>query len=102
MRWLVLVAVCMAVCACGGGHHGRATAAGGESGGGLANPPLTGPHRCPGKPGFTCATLVVPVDHGGQAKGSLRLAVGYASNAAAPHGVLLLLSGGPGQPGIPF
>ena len=28
--------------------------------------------------------------------------VGYASNATAPHGVLLFLTGGPGQPGVPF
>src|SRR5690348_5600038 len=102
MRWLALVAVCLAVCACGAGHHGRAPAGSGASGGGLATPRLTGAHRCPGEPGFTCATLVVALDHGGQAKGSLRLAVGYASNAAAPRGVLLFLSGGPGQPGIPF
>ena len=57
---------------------------------------------CPGTPGFTCATLIVPLDHGGQAGGSLRLAVGYASAAAAPRGVLVFLTGGPGQPGVPF
>lgn len=49
-----------------------------------------------------CATLVVPLDHGGQVRGSLRLAVGYKSSTSAPHGVLVFLSGGPGQPGIPF
>lgn len=88
---VALVAVCFLVCSCGGGgHHGGATAR------------LSGPHRCPGASDFTCATLVVPLDHGGHAKGSLRLAVGYASNAAAPRGVLLFLAGGPGQPGIPF
>jgi pimeloyl-ACP methyl ester carboxylesterase len=68
----------------------------------LAKPHLARPHRCPFEPGFTCATLVVPLDHGGQAEGSLRLAVGYTSSAAAPRGVLVFLSGGPGQPGIPF
>ena len=107
MRWLALVAVCLAVCACGGGHHSGTGAAGvaggeGEDAGGLAHPRLSGAHRCPGPPGFTCATLVVPLDHGGQAKGSLRLAVGYAGNATAPHGVLVFLTGGPGQPGVPF
>ncbi|MGZ4180523.1 MAG: alpha/beta fold hydrolase [Solirubrobacteraceae bacterium] len=115
MRWcarLALVAVCFAASACGGSHHSgattssattsSATTSSAEGGGGLANPRLTRPHRCPGESGFTCATLVVPLDHGGQATGSLRLAVGYASNAAAPHGVLVFLSGGPGQPGIPF
>jgi pimeloyl-ACP methyl ester carboxylesterase len=68
----------------------------------LAKPHLARPHRCPFEPGFTCATLVVPLDHGGQVEGSLRLAVGYTSGAAAPRGVLVFLSGGPGQPGIPF
>jgi len=92
MRWLALVAVCLAACACGGGGGG----------GRLANPRLTAAHPCPRTPGFTCATLVVPLDHGGQSGGSLRLAVGYASNASAPHGVLLFLTGGPGQPGVPF
>ena len=105
MRRLALVAVCLAVCACGGGHHsdtGTSGVAGGEGAGGLAHPRLSGAHRCPGARGFTCATLVVPLDHGGQAKGSLRLAVGYAGNATAPHGVLVFLTGGPGQPGVPF
>ena len=104
MRWcarLALVAVCLAVCACGGGHH-RGASASSVGAGGLANPRLSGAHRCPGAPRFTCATLVVPLDHGGQAKGSLRLAVGYAGNATAPHGVLVFLTGGPGQPGVPF
>jgi pimeloyl-ACP methyl ester carboxylesterase len=44
----------------------------------------------------------VPLDHAGQARGSLGLAVGYATDAVAPRGVLLFLSGGPGQPGVPF
>ena len=99
MRWLALVAVCLAVCACGGGHHGGATASGAGS---LATPKLVNARGCPGTPGFTCATLIVPLDHGGQAGGSLRLAVGYASAAAAPRGVLVFLTGGPGQPGVPF
>ena len=44
----------------------------------------------------------MPLDHAGQARGTLTLAVGAASGRAAPHGVLLFLTGGPGQPGIPF
>ena len=98
MRWcarLALVAVCLAVGACGGGHQ-RGASGSGVGAGGSANPRLTGAHRCPGAPGFTCATLIVPLDHGGQAKGSLRLAVGYAGNATAPRGVLVFLTGGPG------
>jgi pimeloyl-ACP methyl ester carboxylesterase len=45
---------------------------------------------------------VVPLDHAGQAGGSLRLAVGYTTSTDAPRGVLLFLTGGPGQPGVPF
>lgn len=99
---LALFAVCSMVCACGAGHHSSATASGGREGGGLARPRLVGAHHCPGASGFECATLVVPLDHGAQASGSLRLAVGYAGSAGAPRGVLLFLTGGPGQPGIPF
>src|SRR6478609_2117061 len=103
MRWLALLAVCLAVCACGGGgHHNGPNASGAGGGGGLAHPRLSGAHRCPGVSGFTCATLVVPLDYGRQAQGSLRLAVGYAGGATAPHGVLVFLTGGPGQPGVPF
>ncbi|NUR98415.1 MAG: alpha/beta hydrolase [Kribbellaceae bacterium] len=47
--------------------------------------------------GFTCTTLHVPLDH---SKG-LDLRVIAADNVNAPHGVLLLLTGGPGQPAIP-
>jgi pimeloyl-ACP methyl ester carboxylesterase len=56
---------------------------------------------CPGAPGFTCATLTVPLDHAAQAKGELRLA--YAvQDGDAPRGVLVFLTGGPGQPGAPY
>lgn len=102
MRWLALLAVCLAVCACGGSHHAASTTGGADSRAGFAHPRLTAAHPCRGTSGFTCATLVVALDHGGQAAGSLRLAVGYASNATAPHGVLVFLTGGPGQPGVPF
>lgn len=63
---------------------------------------LTGAHPCPGQPGFTCSTLRVPLDHAGQATGTLALAVGSADGTDASRGVLLFLTGGPGQPGIPF
>ena len=56
---------------------------------------------CPGAPGFTCTTLAVPLDHAGRAKGELRLA--YAvQDGDAPRGVLVFLTGGPGQPGAPY
>ncbi|MER6982430.1 alpha/beta fold hydrolase [Streptomyces carpinensis] len=57
---------------------------------------------CPGLTGFTCATLTVPLDHGGDVPGRLGLKVATADNVKAPKGVLLFLTGGPGQPGVPF
>jgi len=70
----------------------------------LAAPPpkLTGAHPCPGHAGFTCSTLIVPLDHSGRRPGTLRLAVAAAKHAKAPRGVLLLIAGGPGQPGVPL
>lgn len=59
-------------------------------------------HPCPGVAGFTCATLDVPLDHARPARGTLHLRVGIADNVAAPRGVLLVLAGGPGQPGLPL
>ncbi len=63
---------------------------------------LTGAHPCPHQPRFVCATLRVPLDHAGQANGTLSLAVGLAPPSRTPRGDLLFLTGGPGQPGIPF
>ena len=66
-----------------------------------AGPGLNASHACPNAPGFTCSTLTVPLDHSGHRPGTLALAVATADNANAPRGVLLLLTGGPGQPGVP-
>jgi len=60
---------------------------------------LVDPAPCPEVANFTCAYLSVPLDHRGATPGRLRLRVAVADNAAAPRGVLLLLTGGPGQPG---
>jgi pimeloyl-ACP methyl ester carboxylesterase len=68
----------------------------------LPRPLLSGAHPCRGQPGFSCSTLQVPLDHAGQAPGTLHLAVGVSTVKTAPRGVLLFLTGGPGQPGIPF
>ena len=95
--WSALVVACIGVSACGG-HH-RASSAATAPG---PSPRLARPHPCPGTHAFTCATLVVPLDHAGQTGGSLRLQVGYAPSADAPRGVLLFLAGGPGQPGVGF
>jgi pimeloyl-ACP methyl ester carboxylesterase len=52
--------------------------------------------------GFQCATLRVPLDHGGVVPGTLKLRV--ARQVRAPRGAtpLLSLSGGPGQEAVPF
>ncbi|WP_242890923.1 alpha/beta fold hydrolase [Actinomadura litoris] len=65
-------------------------------------PALTDPRPCPKQPGFTCSTLTVPLDHRAPSKGTLRLQVATGGNVTAPKGVLLFLTGGPGQPGVPF
>jgi pimeloyl-ACP methyl ester carboxylesterase len=63
-------------------------------------PTLTDPHPCPGQPGFTCSTLTVPFDHTGRRPGTLDLPVATSDNVSAPKGVLLFLTGGPGQGGV--
>src|SRR4051812_14235555 len=55
---------------------------------------------CAGVEGFTCTTLRVPLDHRQPTRKSLDLAVVAADNVGAPRGVLLILTGGPGQPGV--
>jgi pimeloyl-ACP methyl ester carboxylesterase len=71
------------------------TAAAGHTG-------LHGMHACPGATAFTCATLDVPLDHADPARGTLHLQVGMGDNIDAPRGVLVVLAGGPGQPGLPL
>ena len=58
-------------------------------------------HPC-AEAGYTCGTLDVPLDRAHPARGTLHLHVGMGNNVHAPHGVLLVLSGGPGQPGLPI
>jgi pimeloyl-ACP methyl ester carboxylesterase len=65
-------------------------------------PQLADSHPCPNAKGFTCSSLTVPLDHSGHTAGELRLAVAAADNADAPRGVLLDLTGGPGQGGVDF
>ncbi|WP_329481553.1 alpha/beta hydrolase [Kribbella sp. NBC_01484] len=50
--------------------------------------------------GFTCTTLRVPLDRQQPSGPSLDLGVIATDNVDAPRGVLLLLAGGPGQPGV--
>lgn len=93
MAAIGLLLVGLAAC---GGHH-RSTGRTGSAG-----PPsrLVEAHRCLRVSGFTCAWLAVPLDHAGSARGTLRLAVGIQEVQHPVHGVLLLLTGGPGQPGV--
>src|SRR5262245_15757264 len=73
----------------------------GTGAGAAAAPPrLTNQHPCAGMGGFTCSTLTVPLDRSGRIKGTLKLNVAGADNTRADRGVLLFLTGGPGQPGI--
>src|SRR5256714_2987537 len=62
-------------------------------------PTLTDATPCPDVADFTCAYLTVPLDHRGTVPGRLRLRVAVAGNTNAPRGVLLVLTGGPGEPG---
>ena len=79
-----------------------AVAPGGQPGAPPARPALTGAHPGPGRPGFTCSYLTVPLDRSGKVPGMLRLQVAAAGNAHARLGTLLFLTGGPGQPGVQF
>src|SRR5438094_837050 len=60
------------------------------------------PETCPAVAGYTCSTLDVPLDHSGRHHGTLHLRVGASDVVNAPRGVLLVLAGGPGQPGLPI
>src|SRR5262249_6643579 len=65
-------------------------------------PVLADSHPCSGAAGFTCSMLTVPLDPSGQVPRTLRLHVAAGNNTKAPPGLLLFLTGGPGQPGVPF
>jgi pimeloyl-ACP methyl ester carboxylesterase len=65
-----------------------------------SGPSLRDSTPCVGVTGYTCSTLDVPLDRTGRHKGTLHLRVGAADNVKAPKGVLVVLSGGPGQPGV--
>jgi pimeloyl-ACP methyl ester carboxylesterase len=110
MRRVALIAVAVAIAACGGGggggsgDTGRSTSTAPKARQPPAGPAprLTVSHPCDNAKGFTCSTLVVPLDHSGRTPGDLRLAVAAADNADAPKGVLVALTGGPGQGGVDF
>jgi pimeloyl-ACP methyl ester carboxylesterase len=113
VRRAIVIALAVAVTACGGGGGASdtATSTGTASAKAKAQqqqqpagpaPRLTVSHPCDNAKGFTCSTLTVPLDHSGRTPGNLRLAVAAADNADAPKGVLVALTGGPGQGGVDF
>ena len=57
---------------------------------------------CPGIAGFSCGSLSVRLDPSGSMPGRLSLRVAVSDVASAPRGVLVFLTGGPGEPGVPF
>jgi pimeloyl-ACP methyl ester carboxylesterase len=99
-RFALVAATASMLAACGGDRGASTRTASCEHS--AARPRLTAIRPCPGIPRFTCASLLVPLDHASQAAGTLHLSVGYDSAAAAPKGILLFLTGGPGQPGVRF
>jgi pimeloyl-ACP methyl ester carboxylesterase len=97
-------------CSGGSGPAGRPVSASprppvsGSAGSGLASSltELRAVRPCPGIAAFRCGMLSVRLDPSGLVPGRLSLKVAVSDVAAAPRGVLVLLTGGPGQPGVPF
>ncbi len=82
------------VAGCGGSHRAKATP---------TPTPTPAPVRlsaCADVPHARCGTLRVPLDWSGRTRGALSLPFAVSGPSGAP--VLVLLSGGPGQPGLPF
>jgi pimeloyl-ACP methyl ester carboxylesterase len=59
-------------------------------------------HRCARTTQFRCGTVVVPLDRSGVVPGTVSLAVAVEVPREGADGFLVALSGGPGQPSIPF
>jgi pimeloyl-ACP methyl ester carboxylesterase len=58
---------------------------------------------CPSSNGFSCATLDVPLDRGGEVPGAVRLSLERLQAGAAPsRAAVVALAGGPGQAAIPL
>ena len=66
--------------------------------GATGGPTGAGAGPCPDVSGFTCAALTVPLDRAGKVAGTLSLRVAV-QNVDASRGILVFLTGGPGQPG---
>src|SRR4051794_27371022 len=103
MRRAAVIAIALTMAACGGGSHpAHTTTTAAAPGPAPVAARLADSHRCPRATGFTCSTLSVPLDHSGHTPGELRLAVAAGDNAGAARGVLVVLTGGPGQGGVDF
>lgn len=115
----LLLAACLGLTGCvGGGADGRGaqattptgavtatTPAGGE--GDAGSPPELRPATggCAAAPAFRCATLRVPLDRADRADGAggrITLRVAVQAGRRPPRGYLVVLTGGPGQPGLPY
>jgi pimeloyl-ACP methyl ester carboxylesterase len=96
------VVVAAALTGCGGGDARSASTATRASRPVAPQPRLAGSRPCPHARGFTCSTLRVPLDHSGRTPGTLDLRIAAADNVGAARGVLVVLTGGPGQGGVSF
>jgi pimeloyl-ACP methyl ester carboxylesterase len=110
VRRAAVIVVAVAMTACGGGGKGAGRSDPVRSTTTATHPApapapaarLAGSRPCPDVPDFVCSSLVVPLDHAGRTPGQLRLHIAVAENADAPRGVLVDLTGGPGQGGVAF
>jgi pimeloyl-ACP methyl ester carboxylesterase len=100
------VTVAAVLAGCGGGGDGgspasRATPDERTAPPSRRPPALSGRAPCREAPAMTCATLTVALDPSRRVPGTLRLRVAV-SRGPAPRGPIVFLSGGPGQPAVPF
>jgi pimeloyl-ACP methyl ester carboxylesterase len=96
------VVVAAALTGCGGGDVRPASTTAHASRVAAAQPRLAGARPCPHVRGYTCSTLRVALDHSGRTPGTLDLRIAAADNVGAARGVLVVLTGGPGQGGVSF
>jgi pimeloyl-ACP methyl ester carboxylesterase len=99
----VVAVLAAALVGCGGAAKPQAAATTAAAPRPVApKPRLSAARPCPNARGFTCSMLDVAVDHSGRSPGMLHLPVAAADNVDAPGGVLVVLTGGPGQGGVAF
>jgi pimeloyl-ACP methyl ester carboxylesterase len=96
------VVAAAALTGCGGGDAGSTGTTTHVSRTVAPAPRLAGSRPCPHSRGFQCSTLRVALDRAGRTPGTLDLRIAAADNVEAPRGVLVVLTGGPGQGGVSF